>query len=719
MGRSRRRKSRRHSGKEDFPKQNNTSFIVEINKLLDKYKISEESGQASKFKSGADERIEVFSYQKLIEEYMSRDSPYRGLVLYHMLGSGKTLSAINVAEQMGRQVIVLLPKALQDNFKEEIIKFVPRFKRPKEYWDMNERERRKIDKEIDNKIAKFYSFVSSNSAVSAQKLSEITSPSSVDDNALGTFLRRVNSLDNKLLIIDEVHNLLVNMINVDTKNGSRIYDMIMNAKNLRLLFLSGSPVVGDPFELAVMFNMLRGYITVPGSKEKFTAFPDYKEFWDYFVDRETNKMKNVEIFKERIVGLVSFYSGAKDETRSILPFRHKPIVERIPMSDWQWKRYVQARLTEIDEERKLRFSKQEFKKTFMKKPGRSGQTTFRVQTRQISNFALPLNIEKPKLKRKETPGVIDAINKKILGQLTKEDLTKDLAKYSPKMKAIYDKINKLKGNIFVYSQFISLEGIGIFAKVLEAHGYTNYNKAKKSGLDYKTFAVFAGTTSDDLRKNIIRKFNEDKNKDGRYLRVLLATATAAEGVSLKNVRAVFVLEPFWNLSRIHQVIGRAIRINSHKDLPKEDREVESFVYLSVPPKDADIKKALDERLTTDEYLFLSAKKKQDLVDQFLKAMREVAIDCQANYSHNKDQITECYTCVPNNKPLYPPRIEDHLIPGNRTCSNDKIIASGLVDVIISGKKYKKDKEGNIYELVPGKKNVFIFSPDLTRSYRKK
>jgi superfamily II DNA or RNA helicase len=620
---------------------------------------------------------------------------------------------------MGRQVIVLLPKALQDNFKEEIIKFVPRFKRPEEYWDLSEREKRKIDKGIDSKIAKFYSFVSSNSAVAAQKLTEITSISNVDENALGAFLQKVNSLDNKLLIIDEVHNLLVNMINADTKNGSRIYDMIMNAKNLRLLFLSGSPIVGNPFELAVMFNMLRGYITIPGSKEKFTAFPDYKEFWDYFIDRETNKIKNVEIFKERIVGLVSFYSGAKDETRSILPFRHKPIVEQIPMSDWQWKKYVQARLTEIDEERKLRFSKQEFKKTFMKKPGRSGQTTFRVQTRQISNFALPLNIEKPKLKRKETPGVIESANKKILEQLTKKELTDDLKKYSPKMKAMYDKINSLKGNMFVYSQFISLEGIGIFAKILEAHGYTNYNKSKKYGTDYKTFAIFAGTTSDDLRKTIIRKFNESDNKNGKYLRILLATATAAEGVSLKNVRAVFILEPFWNLSRIHQVIGRAIRINSHKDLPKEDRNVESFVYLSVPPKDANIKKALDEKYTTDEYLFLGAKKKQELVDQFLKAMREVAIDCQANYAHNKDQITECYTCVPNNKPLWPTRIEDHLIPGNRTCSNDKIIAPELDDIIIDGKKYKKDDEGNIYELVPGKKNVFIFSPELTRNYKKK
>lgn len=713
-----RKRSTRAEGRGKFPEQNNTSFIVQINKLLDKYQISENQPQAEKFKSGADQRIEVFSYQKLIEDYMARDSPYRGLVLYHMLGSGKSLTAINVAEQMGRDVIVLLPKALQDNFKEEIIKFVPRFKRPADYWDLSEAKRRAIDKEIDNKISKYYSFVSSNSAVSAQKLSEITSPSAIDEQALGGFLRKINSLDNKLLIVDEIHNLLVNMINVDTKNGTRIYEMIMNAKNLRLLFLSGSPIVGDPFELAVMFNMLRGYITIPGSKEKFTAFPDYKEFWDYFVDRETNKMKNVDIFKERIVGLVSFYSGAKDDSRSILPFRHKPIVELVPMSDWQWKKYVQARLTEIDEERKRRFSKQAFKKTFMKKPGRAGQTTFRVQTRQISNFALPPNVEKPKLRKKENAREIETANKKVLSQLTKKDLTKDLDIYSPKMKAIYDKISQIKGNVFVYSQFISLEGIGIFAKVLEDHGYTNFNRAKKSGENYKTFAVFAGTTSDDLRKTIMRKFNESKNKDGKYLRILLATATAAEGINLKNVRAVFIMEPFWNLSRIQQVIGRAIRINSHKDLVKEEREVESFVYLSVPPKGANIQKALDEKYTTDEYLFLSSKKKQELIDQFLKTMREVAIDCEANFEHNKDQITECYTCVPNNKPLYPPRIEDHLLPGNRTCSNDQVIASGLVDVVIDGKKYKKDKDGNIYEPISGRPNVFIFSPLLTKKYKK-
>ena len=56
----------------------------------------------------------------------------------------------------------------------------------------------------------------------------------------------------------------------------------------------------------------------------------------------------------------------------------------------------------------------------------------------------------------------------------------------------------------------------------------------------------------------------------------MITASGAEGISLKNVRYVHITEPYWHPVRIEQVIGRARRICSHKNLPEQYRTVEVF-----------------------------------------------------------------------------------------------------------------------------------------------
>ena len=65
---------------------------------------------------------------------------------------------------------------------------------------------------------------------------------------------------------------------------------------------------------------------------------------------------------------------------------------------------------------------------------------------------------------------------------------------------------------------------------------------------------------------------------------MIISSAGAEGISLSCVRQVHILEPFWNYVRIDQVLGRAIRMKSHLNLPKEDRNVEQYLYLSILPQ---------------------------------------------------------------------------------------------------------------------------------------
>jgi hypothetical protein len=67
---------------------------------------------------------ELLPHQKVVRDYLLMETPYRGLLLYHGLGSGKTCSSIAVAESLlsNRKVFVLLPASLESNYRGELRK---------------------------------------------------------------------------------------------------------------------------------------------------------------------------------------------------------------------------------------------------------------------------------------------------------------------------------------------------------------------------------------------------------------------------------------------------------------------------------------------------------------------------------------------------------------------------------------------------------------------
>ena len=69
---------------------------------------------------------------------MNLYTPYRGLLLYHGLGSGKSCTSIAIAEGMktNKHVIILTPKSLRDNYMEELkkMRLILCIKK-KQYWE--------------------------------------------------------------------------------------------------------------------------------------------------------------------------------------------------------------------------------------------------------------------------------------------------------------------------------------------------------------------------------------------------------------------------------------------------------------------------------------------------------------------------------------------------------------------------------------------------------
>ena len=163
-----------------------------------------------------------------------------------------------------------------------------------------------------------------------------------------------------------------------------------------------------------------------------------------------------------------------------------------------------------------------------------------------------------------------------------------------------------------------------------------------------TYAIISGEVSQENRNKILKVFNSPENARGELIKVLLVSKTGAEGLDLKNVRETHQVEPYWDKSRDDQFIARAVRLNSHEDLPPEDRTVQPYLYIALPnseiynlmlPKDRELQ-------TVDEKFHHRGLEKYKLNSEFRKLLTEVSIECELfNYGN-------CRICAPSNQPLY-------------------------------------------------------------------
>ena len=172
----------------------------------------------------------------------------------------------------------------------------------------------------------------------------------------------------------------------------------------------------------------------------------------------------------------------------------------------------------------------------------------------------------------------------------------------------------------MYSNFIEY-GIGPFEQFLKYNGWVNY---KDSGPGEKTYAIWSGEEKACVKENMKNIFNHPGNHDGSMIRIILGSPSIKEGVSLLRVSQVHVIEPSWNLSKLNQIFGRAVRFCSHRDLPKSKRVVEIYLYLACYPT---IK-------TIDQHIWGNAKKKAQLIKVFETMLKENAFDCKLFYNRN-------------------------------------------------------------------------------------
>jgi len=231
-----------------------------------------------------------------------------------------------------------------------------------------------------------------------------------------------------------------------------------------------------------------------------------------------------------------------------------------------------------------------------------------------------------------------------------------IGNYSAKIKCILDKIYNPEtktvsdGIILIYSQYID-SGLIPVALALEEMGFTRFGeqgikplfKSRPSELvDVKTmeppkdkknfkparYSMITGDKRISPNNDFeVKGLTNDENSDGSRVKVVLISRAGSEGIDFKFIRQVHILDPWYNMNRSEQIIGRAVRNFSHSLLPFEKRNVEIFMYGTI------LDKNVEE--SADLYVYRVAEYKAIQIGKVTRMLKETAVDCIINHDQSK------------------------------------------------------------------------------------
>ena len=360
---------------------------------------------------------------------------------------------------------------------------------------------------------------------------------------------------------------------------------------------SGKPMIFDD-ETGIIFNRKQKLFDIY-EDDKLIDLSNNENFMEYFFDDTFNiPTKKQVLLRRMLLGLTSYYPIDRSSIVNmpevvepkILPlYADYTIVKSINiipcyMSSIQWSSY------------EYEYTKEKMKRIQQIRKGNmyndKENETYNIRVRQSCNIVY----EDDTFRADNN----SEVKKKVYENMIKNDhfsVEGNLKLFSPKFYEIMKNIQKFidqegnpSGKILYYSDFRHESGSEVFEKILNANGYEKYDSEKKDIQEIiqnknkkKRYTFITGNETQEERKINKDAFNHKENIYGEYLQIILISKSGAEGISLKCVRQVHIMEPFWNYIRVDQVLGRAIRMESHNELPEDKRNVEQYLYLSMLP----------------------------------------------------------------------------------------------------------------------------------------
>lgn len=582
-----------------------------------------------------------------------------------------TCSSISIAEgfkeyvnNMGRKIFVLVKnKNIQRNFINELLSKCT----GDEYMTDEEREvfsKNGIKKEKFNKyirkINKSYNFLTYGTFVNRvlgikeYEKDEYNRNTNKVKRINGEIKRRkseneIKNLNNTVIIVDEAHNITNNDVYI------ALYQLLTKSYNYKLVLLTGTPIYDNPKEIFEISNLLNA-----NTPENIFPIRNelLKETENQLISKSNSKYINnnvlkggilniTEIGKEKLskalYGKVSYLQSnvltnpEKIEIGEILSKRTGSIkVVYCQMSKYQYLVYLDALSLDIKSDSKYDISSAiqniEASENLEEMPVSMSQSSSLYKN---SSDASTMVYPDRSFGKQGFQSVIIKQN----GRYIIKDpriLKEDLIKYSSKLYKLLKNINESTGNIFIYSNYVSFGGTLLVKLLLLNNGYSEFKSKQRNEHPYKNFVLFDDSLNLEAREKIRKIYNSPENKDGKIIKIIIGSPILSEGITLKNVRQVHILEPCWNMSRINQIIGRAVRNYSHNDLDIQDRNVKIFKYVSVYyPKKEIIESDSLASFFIDREKYILSEEKDRSNKKIERVLKEISFDCDLMKSRNK------------------------------------------------------------------------------------
>jgi len=634
------------------------------------------------------------SQQVFVSNFLSPNTPYTGMLIFHGTGTGKTCAAIAIAENFKDQVrryntkihILVSGPMIKEQWKNELITCTKDTYINSSILQsgfINPDLKLQIQREAIMNALQYYRILSYRNFYRRVLGEKITDKEiSSEGKVIKTFRKgiegeierdisvdKLENLDNTLLIIDEAHNLVGN------DYGKALKKLIETSKNLKIILLTATPMKNFGDEIVELINYLR---PINDQMDREKIFSVNRNHLMAFKDN------GYEYLKKMLNGYISYFRGndslvfAKglemgEQMKELLFSK----VVRCFMSDFQKEIYLKT----LEEYSKDALDKESTASANFVFPVLDDEKKNIVGTYSKDGVSSVLNQLKTnrdlylkKINEKFFNNKITNLNEilresssgtNITGLILHESILKTFStKFHEALTNINNMVDGKEGSktCFVYSNLVKV-GIDLFEEILKANGYLEFKddglyaitdsvKEYRTGLsygDYKkkfpnekfnpaTYLAFTGenegeeNVQPEEKKRLLNIFNGLQNKEGKYIKLILGSRVMNEGITLENVRAVHILDVYYNFARVQQVIGRAIRLCKHYKVMTEDDpypEVKIYKYVVSLGQTGE-----QYKLSSEEDLYRKAELKYILVKRVERCIKETAIDCPINYHAN-------------------------------------------------------------------------------------
>jgi len=646
--------------------------------------------------------FELSNHQQFVRNFLSFETPYNSLLLYHGLGTGKTCSSISICEEtrkymklMGynKKIIVIASPVVQENYKLQL--FDPRkLEKVDGYWNIKactgnkfieeinpmftkNIPREKVIKQINKIIKNWYQFMGyekfSNYITNIIKKAAIrlTDKDLTDKSKIEII---ESEFSNRVIVIDEVHNIRTG--DIMKRTSEHFLNLVKYAKNTKLILLTATPMYNDHREIVWLLNLMNLNDGRYMLKEK--------DLFDKKGNLRVDK-SGKEVGKELLIQKsTGYFSYVKGNNPFMFPFHILPETSgrdeslKILSKNKSWSypshqinglqidipiQHLDLFITNIggtiqEKAYNLLIDKLKSDNPILKKKNEGIQYTIIDGPLQILNMVYPTealegdskitaaSIEKMygsdglmRLMKRGKSKKEYQYRDTTLSQFGRIFSEEKIKTYSKKIHTILSEVKKSKGIVMIYSQFIE-GGCVPLALALEEIGFdrssgNNLFKTKPSTKRFKFkhrngkefFGKYAMITGDPTispnNKFELNQVTSRNNKYGQEVKVVIISRAGSEGLDFKNIRQMHLMEPWYNLNRTNQTIGRAVRNLSHCALPFKERNVEIFLYGT---------QLNDENKTEaiDMYMYRLAERKAMKITEIAEILKQNAVDCVLN-----------------------------------------------------------------------------------------